>query len=170
MEIGAAVVAIWASTAMSGVPLLLSCLLGWLLLALAVMDARVYRLSDALTLPMLVLGILAAAFMDWHQVPDRAIGAIAGFGVLFLLARAYQAYRGRPGLGLGDAKLFGAGGAWIGWQGLAPSAVVAGTSAIVAVLAARALGRHIDATTKIPFGAFLAIGIWIVWLYAPFGL
>jgi leader peptidase (prepilin peptidase)/N-methyltransferase len=170
MEIGAALVALWASASVSGWPLLFSCVLGWLLLALAVMDARVYRLSDALTLPMLVLGVLAAAVTDWQHVLDHALGAIAGFGSLFLLARVYTAYRRREGLGLGDAKLFAAGGAWVGWQGLAPAALIAGVAAIVAVLAARALGRHVDSTTRIPFGTFLAIGIWIVWLYVPLRL
>jgi len=28
----------------------------------------------------------------------------------------------------------------------------------------------VDANTRIPFGVFLAAGIWIVWLYVPLGI
>jgi leader peptidase (prepilin peptidase)/N-methyltransferase len=170
MEISAALLPLWAATATGGLPLLFSCLLGWILLALAAMDLRVFRLSDRLTLPMLVLGILAAAILDWHRVFDHALGAIVGFFTLFSVGFAYKALRGQEGMGAGDAKLLAAGGAWIGWQGLAPALLIATASALFAVLVARVRGHPIEATTRIPFGTFLAIGIWIVWLYAPLGL
>ena len=169
MEAGAALVPLWASLSTSGPQLLFSCVLGWILLALAVMDARTYRLSDALIVPLVIVGILASAALDWDHVIDHAIGAIAGFAILFALARLYAAYRGREGLGMGDAKLFGAGGAWVGWQGLAPVALIAGVAGLGAVVLARALGHKVDANTRLPFGVFLAAGIWIVWLYVPLG-
>jgi leader peptidase (prepilin peptidase)/N-methyltransferase len=167
MEICAAVVGFWAATATSGLPLLFSCLLGWILLALAAMDLRIFRLSDWLTLSMLTLGILAAGVLDRHRMLDHALGAIAGFLTLFLIGLAYKALRGREGIGAGDAKLLAAGGAWIGWQGLPPAVLIATGSALLAVLVAMLRGRAIETTTRIPFGAFLAIGIWIVWLYLP---
>jgi leader peptidase (prepilin peptidase) / N-methyltransferase len=167
MEGAAAVVPLWAGFSTTGPGLFFSTVLGWLLLSLAVMDARTYRLSDALTLPLVVVGIISGAVLDWDHVLDRTIGAIAGFVVLFALARLYAAYRGQEGLGTGDAKLFGAGGAWVGWQGLAPVALIAGVSGLAAIVIGRALGFAIDAKTRIPFGVFLALGIWIDWLYVP---
>src|SRR5258706_7556067 len=120
MEVGAALVPLWASMTMSGAALLFSSVLGWTLFSLAMMDLRVFRLSDALTIPLLVSGIVATAVTNWPHAFDRALGAILGFLSLDLLARAYRKFRGREGLGAGDAKLLGAGGAWVGWQGLAP--------------------------------------------------
>jgi leader peptidase (prepilin peptidase)/N-methyltransferase len=167
MELGAALVPLWAGLTLGGLPLLFSCALGWLLFALAVMDFRVLRLSDALTIPLAFFGMAGALAMDWQGVTDHLIGAAAGFASLFLLARAYKALRGREGLGLGDAKLLGAGGVWIGWQGLAPAVLIASLSALVFILALSIRGRSIEPTTRIPFGTFLALGIWIVWLYVP---
>ena len=167
MESATALVPLWAGLSTSGPALFFSTVLGWLLLALAVMDARTYRLSDSLTLPLAVLGIIAGASLDWEHVLDRAIGAIAGFVALFALARLYAVYRGEEGLGTGDAKLFGAGGAWVGWQGLAPVALIAGLSGIGSIVIGRVLGYAVDAKTRIPFGVFLALGIWIDWLYVP---
>jgi leader peptidase (prepilin peptidase)/N-methyltransferase len=167
MEIGAAIVPLWAGLTMGGTELLLSCVLGWMLFALAVMDLRVFRLSDRLTIPLLAAGIAAAAIADWQHVFDRALGAVLGFLSFYLLARLYRRFRGQEGLGAGDAKLLGAGGAWIAWQGLAPAVLIASCSALIAVLGLKAFGQEVTATTRIPFGALLALGIWIVWLYVP---
>ncbi len=65
--------------------------------------------------------------------------------------------RGRVGLGLGDAKLLAAGGAWLG-VALLPDVL------LVSALAGLcwAVGRR---RSRIAFGPFLAGGIWVVWLY-----
>jgi prepilin signal peptidase PulO-like enzyme (type II secretory pathway) len=102
---------------------MLATLLGWWLLVLALVDAEHGRLPDVLTLPLLALGLAAAALAPLPGLAsplDSALGAASGFLVFYLVARLYAAWRGRPGLGLGDAKLLAALGAWLGVAGLAP--------------------------------------------------
>ena len=81
----------------------------------------------------------------------------------------YQRLRGRQGMGSGDPILFAGVGAWVGWQGL-PSALLwacaAGFSIVLTFLITR---RGVSATDRLPFGTFLAIGLWLTWLYGPLG-
>ena len=73
--------------------------------------------------------------------------------------------RGREGLGLGDAKLLGALGAWFGWQALPFILLAASSLGMVAVLASLALGQRVDRQTRVPLGTCLAVaalpGWWV---------
>lgn len=155
--------------------LLLTLGLGGLLLALAVIDIRTLTLPDPLTGLTVLLGIA----MVWLHRADawqpHFIGGLAGYGVLVAVEVAYRRWRGRDGLGRGDAKLLGALGVWTGWAGLAPIMLIASASALIGVLGLSAMGlRKADAETPIPFGPFIALGGWIVWLggtvFVPAGL
>ncbi len=140
------------------------------LLLLSAIDLETFRLPDQLTLPLVALGIGLAGLLDWDSPWARLGAAAAGFGALWLISVAYQMLRDRAGLGLGDAKLLAASGAWTGFEGLSPTLLVACLTALfaVAVMAVRRGG--IDRRTAIPFGPFLALGTWVVWLYGPIGL
>ena len=48
----------------------------------------------------------------------HAAGLLAGYGVLAGIGWVFAQLRGRRGIGLGDAKLFAAAGAWLGWAAL----------------------------------------------------
>lgn len=146
---------------------MLSVPLGAALIALSLIDLRTMRLPDAITLPLIAAGPLAALALGWDGVLWRVGSAAAGFLLLFAVAHGYRALRGRAGLGLGDAKLLAAAGAWLGLEGL-PSVVAWGSiTALVAVAAAILLGRQVEASSRVPFGPFLAFGFWVVWLYGP---
>ncbi|MGF1641915.1 MAG: prepilin peptidase [Rhodospirillales bacterium] len=165
---GAAVaVALWAAAVVPGWPLWASCVLGWALLALAVIDQRHRVLPDALTLPLLAAGLAVAWLLDPGAAIDHAVGAATGFGVLIALARIYRRLRGRDGLGGGDAKLLAAAGAWVSWTGLAGVVLVASATALAVVLARTLLGRPVPGDEQIPFGPYLALATWLVWLYGP---
>jgi leader peptidase (prepilin peptidase)/N-methyltransferase len=89
------------------------------LVAAAFIDAAHMYLPDPITIGATVLGLATPSLrgMSW---PSSAVGALSGFlGVWLVLVVGYQAIRGRPGMGLGDAKLVMAAGAWFGWQGAA---------------------------------------------------
>ena len=167
MEIAAALVGLWASLVTSGVVLGFSCVLGWCLLALAVMDLRTLRLADALTAFLFLGGLAAAIILDPERIWEHVIGSVAGFVGLYVLAIAYRALRGRDGLGLGDAKLLGGAGAWLGWEALPSVVLLASVSGLLAVSASAVAGRKVTLETRLPFGAFLSFGVWIVWLYGP---
>lgn len=140
---------------------------GVTLLAAAVIDFRLLQIPDALSLPLIPAGLAVAAIEPRLVLLDHALGAAFGFLLLLAVRQLYQLARGREGLGLGDVKLFAAGGAWLAWHGLAATLLIASLAALTAVLALRLRGRSVAAGDAVAFGPFLALGIWLVWLYLP---
>jgi leader peptidase (prepilin peptidase)/N-methyltransferase len=138
--------------------------LGWTLLALAWIDARTFLLPDALTLPLIVAGLLVTQAVDPAALADHAIAAVAGYGAFWLVGTAYRRSRGREGLGMGDAKLLAAAGAFLSWTALPILVVIGSATALAFGLARWTLLRRPAMTEAIPFGPFLALGFWIVWL------
>ena len=136
--------------------------LGWTLLALSLIDWRHWRLPDALTLPLLVLSLGWTAWWQPSELADHAWAAAAGWFGLAALAGIYRRVRGRRGLGLGDAKLLGAGGAAIGWQALGPCLLLAALLGIALALARH--GRAARGASAVPFGPALALAIFTSWL------
>lgn len=132
-------------------------LLGWLLLTLAVLDRRHFWLPDALTLPLAFLGLTIGFWVTDVTMADRVIGAVAGYGALLAVAVGYRRLRRREGLGLGDAKLLGALGAWFGWQALPFILLLGASLGLMAVMAAIAAGRPVGGSTRLPLGTFLAL-------------
>lgn len=142
-----------------------SCLLGWALLALAWIDAETMLLPDLLTLPLLGAGLAEALWLEPASLADRALAAALAYTALWGLAWGYRRLRGREGLGLGDAKLLAAGGAWLGTQTL-PLALLSGALLALAWVGVMALRQGgLDGGRRIPFGPFLALGIWVGWVW-----
>ncbi len=142
--------------------------LGWVLLALSAIDWRHWRLPDALTLPLLVLALGWTAWWEPDALADHALAAASGWLGIAVLAAAYRRVRGRPGLGLGDAKLLGAGGAAIGLEGLGPCLLLAALLGIALALARH--GRRAGRASAVPFGPALALAIFASWLLEQRGL
>jgi leader peptidase (prepilin peptidase) / N-methyltransferase len=170
MGVGAALVPTWAASADTEVPwMLFSCLLGWTLLALGWIDWKTLRLPDALTLPLVALGLAAAWTDSQDALLSGAIGALVGYGALVAVNLGYRRLRGRDGLGRGDAKLLAAGGAWLGWQALPWIVLLAALLGLLLAALQRARGSPLTAESAIPFGPPLALAIWIIWIYGvPF--
>lgn len=168
MELAAIAVVAWSATLGAGTTVFLaSCIFGWMLLLLAAIDWRVQLLPDVLTLPLMLAGLLVSFLLPLGAWRDHAIGAVAGFVILAAVAWLYHRLRKREGLGLGDAKLSAAIGAWVGWQGL-PTTLLWGS--MLGLLFASLLslrGRRLQLSDRLPFGVFLAAGGWLVWLYGP---
>jgi leader peptidase (prepilin peptidase)/N-methyltransferase len=101
---------------------------------------------------------------------DHLIGAAAGFAVFAGIAAIYRRLRGREGLGLGDAKLLAALGAWVGWQGLPTIVLYAALAGLLWAIAGALRGAPLHARHRIPFGPFLSLAGWLVWLYGPLTL
>jgi leader peptidase (prepilin peptidase) / N-methyltransferase len=155
-EVAAAAIVVIAWATLAPAAAMLATLLGWWLLLLALVDAEHGRLPDVLTLPLLALGLAAAALAPLPGLAsplDSALGAALGFLVFYLVARLYAAWRGRPGLGLGDAKLLAALGAWLGVAGLAPLIL---TAALAGLGVALASGKR-RPEDAIAFGPCLAL-------------
>jgi leader peptidase (prepilin peptidase)/N-methyltransferase len=127
-----------------------------LLLTLAVLDARHFWLPNSLTFTLGSLGLLAS-LVFLPSIEERFVGAALAWSMLALLAWAYKLARGRTGMGAGDAKLFAAIGAWVGWMVL--PMVLLGASLVGLAVATILLlaGREVSATTRLPFGTLLAV-------------
>jgi leader peptidase (prepilin peptidase)/N-methyltransferase len=135
-------------------------MLGWTLLLLALLDLEHFWLPSAVTWPLAAAGLAATAALHPEALADHAIGVVAGYASLALAAAGYKALRGRDGLGGGDAKLFAAAGAWLGWAALP---LVLGSAAVAGLIVALLLwGRGVTAATRLPLGVFLAAAIWVV--------
>ena len=167
IELAALVVALWAATVVEGWLLLATAVLGWALLTLALIDARSFQRPDVLTLPLLPAGLLAVGLTDPGKLLSHTLAALTGGAGFAALALVYQWLRGREGLGLGDAKLLAAGGAWVGPLGVPGVILIGALSGLAYALSRAAAGHRVVATTALPFGPHLALGIWLVWLYGP---
>jgi leader peptidase (prepilin peptidase)/N-methyltransferase len=167
LELAAILVVVWAMTVTEGEVLWISVVLGWVLLALAAMDLREFILADALTLPSIPLGIGVAWWLNPDTLAWHVLGAAFGFALMVAVGWAYERLRGREGLGLGDAKLMAGAGAWTGLEGIGTVLLEGAVLALVAVAVLRLAGRQFDAATPIPFGAGIAAGFWLTWLYGP---
>jgi leader peptidase (prepilin peptidase)/N-methyltransferase len=89
------------------------------LVAAAFIDLSHMYLPDSITIGGTLFGLATPGLrgLTWT---DALIGAAAGLvGVWLPFIFGYQALRGRPGMGLGDAKLVMLAGAWFGWPGAA---------------------------------------------------
>ena len=164
-ELCALGLAIWALLVLPAAAVLPGVALGWTLLLLTILDFKTMRLPDTITLPLLAGGLITAGILAPTQITEHLLGAVLGYASLAVLAIAYEMVRGRAGLGGGDAKLFAAIGAWVGWPGLPSVLLISGVAGIAyAFLHGR--GR-LSAHDRIPFGPSLALGGWIVWLHGP---
>ena len=137
--------------------------LAWAFLALTAIDLREQLLPDAITLPALWIGLLLAVAGFGPTPADAIVGAVMGYGLLWLVANGYRWYSGRIGMGGGDLKLLAVIGAWAGWQLLPLALLLAAVPAALVGIALLLAGRHRH--TAIPFGPYLALGGWLVLLW-----
>jgi leader peptidase (prepilin peptidase) / N-methyltransferase len=170
IELGAVAVALAAVAVGGGEGIWLNCLLGWWLLALGWVDIRRWLLPDALTLPLVIAGLVAAAILDHERLTDRTLGAAVGYLSLRLVALIYRGLRGIEGLGRGDAKLLAASGAWVGAGALPQLILLAATCALAAAACLRLVGIRLGARSALPFGPFLAFATWLIWLFGTFAI
>jgi leader peptidase (prepilin peptidase) / N-methyltransferase len=135
-------------------------LFAWLLVVVAVIDARTRKIPNRLTYPLtpaLLVLMVAAALLNGE--PDRilpvVLGGVGGFLGLLVLALIQP-----KGMGMGDVKLagfIGIGLGYLGWEhvllGLFGGFLLGGVISIV-LIATRARGRR----DMIPFGPYLSAG------------
>lgn len=137
----------------------------WLLLTpalvlLALVDARVRRLPDVLTLPLPVVAVavlglaslLPGTVGDWL---DAVLGGLALGGVYLVLFLIHPS-----GMGLGDVKLaptLGVALGWYGWEVLFLGTFVGFLTGALYAVALLVTGRA-DRKTGLPLGPFMVLG------------
>ena len=125
------------------------------LVALTFIDADTMLLPDAITLPLMWIGLLWAAFGGFVPLGDAVWGAAAGYLSLWSVYWLYKLATGKEGFGYGDFKLLAALGAWFGWQAILPVVLLSAAVGAVVGLSLIALGRKTMAS-RLPFGVYLA--------------
>jgi leader peptidase (prepilin peptidase) / N-methyltransferase len=150
-----------ALTAVSSLALFLG------LCLIALFDARYLLIPDGPLVFLLLAGLATCLATAPHEIGARLTAAALGFAALRFVAAAYEAVRGSPGVGEGDARLFAAAGLWLGFAGL-PSCLIYGVlSALVAAVVGLRQGLLEDARAPLPFGPHLAFGLWLCWTIGP---
>ena len=136
----------------------------WTLLALSVIDLDTQLLPDALTLPLLWLGLLVNLGNTLTPLPSAVLGAAIGYLVLWSVYWAFRLLTGKEGMGYGDFKLLAAIGAWLGWSML-PLVILASSFVGAVVGIAMMLMQRQGRGTPMPFGPYLAAAglIALIW-------
>lgn len=134
-----------------------------LMVVLAMIDVDHMILPDRITWPGIALGFLAHAVMavvlrlPWSLLMEPLLGALLGGGLLLAIYGLWWLIRREEGMGLGDAKMMALIGSFLGWKALLVAfffAVLSGS--IVGLILMQGTGQGMK--TRLPFGAFLALG------------
>ena len=134
------------------------------LISLSGIDLRTQLLPDQLTLPLMWLGLIAAADNLYMSTKPALLGAVAGYLCLWVVWWVFKQLTGKEGMGHGDFKLLAAIGAWTGLNGILPTVLLSSlVGAIIGSIWLAAKGR--DKATPIPFGPYMAVAGWIAFFW-----
>ena len=167
LEVASAALALWSVLVLPGLLAWAGFALGVSLLALSAIDWRHQVLPDEIALPLIPAGLAVAWWIEPAGLLPHAAGALAGFALIMAVRWAYARVRGREGIGIGDAKLMAAAGAWVSWEGLPSVLLLAAGVGLVFSLAEAVRNREFRPHRAVPFGPYIALGFWTVWLYGP---
>jgi len=133
------------------------------LLGIAMTDARSYLIPDEFSLGGLVLGFVFALAGGWHALGTAVLGAVVGFGLLWLVAVGGEWFFKQEAMGGGDIKMMAMIGAFLGWKGTLLTVFLGALAgSLVFVPLAIAGSKRL-----VPFGIFLALGAAATYLVGP---
>jgi leader peptidase (prepilin peptidase)/N-methyltransferase len=127
------------------------------LLVVAWIDLDHLIIPDVISLPGIIIGLLAAATVLPIGLVNAIIGVLLGGGILWMLAILSPYLFGKEGLGGGDIKLLAMIGAFLGWQPVLLTLMLAsvfGAMVGIGLLVCKVMERG----HYIPFGPFLVFG------------
>ena len=126
------------------------------LIALTLIDWGTQLLPNALTFPLIGLGL----FINYHGLltdfESAWIGAITGYFILWSIYCGFKLMTGKEGMGYGDFKLLSGIGAWLGWQALLPTIIISSLLGSVIGLGLIYFKKQ-ESDLPIPFGPFLSL-------------
>ncbi len=145
--------ALVVATQDEAIRVVLGLLLVTALVPIALIDLDVRLIPNVITGPFAIAALVAGLALDIDFVPEQLIAGAGAFAFFFLAAWLYP-----RGMGMGDVKLAGMLGLYLG-RAVAPAIFLALILGVVvgAIVIAR-LGQKAGRKTAVPFGPFLAIG------------
>jgi leader peptidase (prepilin peptidase)/N-methyltransferase len=134
-------------------------LFGCALIVLFVIDLQHQILPNVITLPGMVLGFVLSLINPPGWV-SSLVGMVLGGLIPWVIAEIYVRVRGEEGLGMGDVKMLAMIGAFLGWQLMVLTLVVAsflGSIVGLSLIFVRKGGMR----SALPFGTFLTIAAFV---------
>lgn len=128
----------------------------WVLGLSALIDQRTGLLVDALSYPLIALGLLLTWIGMTVPLRDALLAALVA-GLVLVLARALASWlRGSEAVGMGDVKIFVAIGLWLGLQGVIAVLLLANVLFLVYVGWRTLAGGGVSGVrARYPFGPFI---------------
>jgi leader peptidase (prepilin peptidase)/N-methyltransferase len=136
---------------------------GTLLLGIAVTDARAYIIPDEFTWGGLALGLLFALAGGLSLLGQAVLGAVLGFGILWLVGVGGTWMLKQDAMGGGDIKMMAMVGAFLGWKGVLLTIFLGALLGSLIFVPLALAGRK----PLVPFGIFLAVGAAAAYLVGP---
>ena len=131
-----------------------------LLLGITLTDVREYIIPDEFTWGGLAIGLLFSLAGGLTTLLPALIGAITGFGILWLIGVVGHLVLKEEAMGGGDVKMMAMVGAFVGWQGVLLTIFLGALLGTIIFLPLSLLGRR----KLVPFGVFLSLGAAVTWL------
>lgn len=129
-------------------------------------------IPDRVSLGGMVLGILFSVLVPGlHGQPDGYGGFISGFlgaavgvGILWAVAVLGKLAFRKDAMGMGDVKLMGAIGAFLGWQSVLFTLMISSFLGAIVGISLVLSGKK-EMQSRIPYGPYIALAalIWILW-------
>lgn len=149
-----------------------------LLIILAIIDFRTFLLPNVFVFPFAALAPLFHYLTDFYYLSPMSvlIGGLVGYGLLYTIRAAGNRYYGQDSLGLGDVKLLGAGGLWLGAENVLFAMTVGAFFGLIHGLIVaiynkvKTNGPFSFARLTIPAGPGFVFGIMSIggWMYQDF--
>ena len=149
------------------------------LLAITFIDLDAMIIPDALTLPGMVVGLLASLLAPdlgligpwlgnhlvlwgvesfrWLSVIGSLLGLMLGGGLVWLIYQGYFLLRKEEGIGGGDFTLLAMIGAFLGWRAVFLVIFFGSILALATALVTSIRAGEFSSQAKIPFGPFLSL-------------
>jgi len=134
------------------------------LIALSGIDFKTGLLPDALTLPLMWLGLIASLDNLYMPAKPALLGAVVGYASLWTVWWLFKQLTGKDGMGQGDFKLLAALGAWCGLQGVLPIILISSLTGLI-FGGLWLLWKGKSRATQIPFGPCLALAGWVFFMW-----
>jgi leader peptidase (prepilin peptidase)/N-methyltransferase len=131
----------------------LGCVLIGVLIPISIIDLKLRIIPNTLQLFAFCVGIVAFAAFDTASMPERLIAAAGAFGVFLLTSLLWPG-----GMGMGDVKLAGVMGLYLGVSVIPAIMIALLTGAVVGVMIMTRTGVREGRKLAVPFGPFLAFG------------
>lgn len=148
----------WSLASLAGV------ILTWFLVSIALIDFDTMVIPDQFSLSLMWLGLFISLWFVFIEPKDAIKGALLGYLLLWSVFHLFKLVTGKEGMGYGDFKLLAAGGAWFGMH--AVMLIIIMSAFVGAILGSLFLFFNKNNKNKhIPFGPYLAGGIWLTMLY-----